>query len=160
MSDHFTHFDAKGQAHMVDVGDKAVTERVALATGSIRMQAGTLAMILEGDHKKGDVLGVARLAGIAATKKTSDLIPLAHPLALHHAAINFEADRPQGVLKIRCTVRAHEKTGVEMEAMTGASVAALASFSRMASKNSPAALRVKVSAMIRSGSTPCAIRPM
>ncbi|MBT8051205.1 MAG: cyclic pyranopterin monophosphate synthase MoaC, partial [Gammaproteobacteria bacterium] len=92
MPDRFTHFDSEGQAHMVDVGDKAVTERIAIASGSIRMQAGTLAMILEGGHKKGDVLGVARIAGIMGAKRTADLVPLCHPLPLTSISIEFTPD--------------------------------------------------------------------
>lgn len=89
MSDRFTHFDAEGQAHMVDVGDKEVTERLAVASGSIRMQGSTLAMILEGGHKKGDVLGVARIAGIMGAKRTAELVPLCHPLPLTKVGIEF-----------------------------------------------------------------------
>ena len=109
MPDRFTHFDAEGQAHMVDVGDKAVTARVATASGSIRMQAQTLSMILDGGHKKGDVLGVARIAGIMAAKRTSELVPLCHPLPLTKVSIEFTPGQ----------------TGVEMEALCAIQVALL-----------------------------------
>ncbi len=110
---------------MVDVSAKERTHREAVVEARVTLGADLLARVLDRSLTKGDVLGVARLAGIAATKKTPDLIPLAHPLALHHVAIDFETDRDAGLLLIRCTVRAHEKTGVEMEAMTGATVAGL-----------------------------------
>jgi len=121
----FNHFDSEGQAHMVDVSAKETTLREAVVEAYLALGPGLLARVLDRDLTKGDVLGTARLAGIAATKKTSDLIPLAHPLALHHVAISFAAEVETGRLKIQCTVRAHEKTGVEMEAMTGATVAGL-----------------------------------
>jgi len=111
---------------MVDVTAKEVTDREARAESSIRLGPELLAAVLDRDIVKGDVFGVARLAGIAAVKKTSDLIPLAHPLAIHHAAVEFTPDLTSGTVRVVCTVRAREKTGVEMEAMTGASVAALA----------------------------------
>jgi len=113
-----THFDAQGQAHMVDVGAKAETRRIARATGSIRMQPATLAVIAAGSAKKGDVLGVARIAAIQAAKRTSDLIPLAHPLMLTRVAVEFASD-PSGIA-IEVTVETHERTGVEMEALTAA----------------------------------------
>ena len=122
----FNHFDGEGRAHMVDVTAKEVTDREARAESSIRLGPELLAAVLDRDIVKGDVFGVARLAGIAAVKKTSDLIPLAHPLAIHHAAVEFTPDLTDGTVRVVCTVRAREKTGVEMEAMTGASVAALA----------------------------------
>ena len=122
----FNHFDGEGRAHMVDVTAKEVTDREARAESSIRLGPELLAAVLDRDIVKGDVFGVARLAGIAAVKKTSDLIPLAHPLAIHHAAVEFTPDLAAGTVRVVCTVRAREKTGVEMEAMTGASVAALA----------------------------------
>jgi cyclic pyranopterin phosphate synthase len=115
---HFTHFDASGQAHMVDVGGKDVTKRVARAGGRIAMSAQTLAMVREGTAKKGDVLGVARIAAIQAAKRTSDLIPLAHPLMLTRVAVAFEDD-PAGIA-IEVTVETHDRTGVEMEALTAA----------------------------------------
>jgi len=110
---------------MVDVSGKEPTHREAVVEARVELGSDLLHQILDRQVTKGDVLGVARVAGIAATKKTPDLIPLAHPLALHHVAIDFEPDAEAGVLLIRCTVRAHEKTGVEMEAMTGATVAGL-----------------------------------
>jgi len=121
----FNHFDDKGQAIMVDVSGKQPTLRTATAAATVAMRPETLAAVLEGRNAKGDVLGVARLAGIAAAKKTPDLIPLSHPLAIHHAAIEFETDTATGVVTVNATVRAFERTGVEMEAMTSAAVAAL-----------------------------------
>jgi cyclic pyranopterin phosphate synthase len=125
MADRFTHFDAEGQAHMVDVGDKDVTERMALASGSIRMQAETLAMILEGGHKKGDVLGVARIAGIMAAKRTADLIPLCHPLPLTKVGIEFTPDRRLQEIRCNATAKTRGQTGVEMEALCAVQVALL-----------------------------------
>lgn len=122
-----THFDASGQAHMVDVGDKVATRRVAVATGRIDMQASTLALIESGNAKKGDVLGVARIAGILAAKKTSELIPLCHPLALTRVAVEFEVLPAHPTSSVRCTVTAETvgPTGVEMEALTAAQIALL-----------------------------------
>lgn len=124
-----THFDAQGQAHMVDVGAKAATHRIAVATGRIEMQPETLALIESGTAKKGDVLGIARIAGIMAAKKTSDLIPLCHPLALTRVAIEFEAAGAcvPGATGIFCsaTVETVGQTGVEMEALTAVQVALL-----------------------------------
>jgi len=122
----FNHFDDEGRAHMVDVSAKEVTDRQAIAEAVIHLGSRLLAAVLGGEITKGDVFGVARLAGIAAVKKTSDLIPLAHPLAIHHASVDFTNDTAAGTVRVVCTVRAREKTGVEMEAMTGATVAALA----------------------------------
>ena len=119
------HFDDEGRAHMVDVSAKDVTDREARAEAVVHLGVQLLAAVLGGDMTKGDVFGVARLAGIAAVKKTSDLIPLAHPLAVHHAAVAFTNDPAAGTVRVVCTVRARDKTGVEMEAMTGATVAAL-----------------------------------
>jgi cyclic pyranopterin phosphate synthase len=121
----FNHFDDKGQAIMVDVSAKQPTMRTARAEATVFLQPQTLEAILEGGIKKGDVLGVARLAGIAAAKKTPELIPLSHPLAIHHAAVEFATDRATGRVTVKSTVRAFERTGVEMEAMTAATVAAL-----------------------------------
>lgn len=121
----FNHFDDKGQAIMVDVSGKQPTLRTATAAATVILKPETLASILAGTVSKGDVLGVARLAGIAATKKTSDLIPLSHPLAIHHAAIEFRPEPEQGILIVEATVKAFERTGVEMEAMVAASLAAL-----------------------------------
>lgn len=120
-----THFDGQGNAHMVDVGGKAVTDRLAVAEGAVRMAAETLAMIVEGRAKKGDVLGVARLAGIMAAKKTSDLIPLCHPLALTKVSLDLEPDASLPGVRIRATVGTSGQTGVEMEALTAVCVAGL-----------------------------------
>ena len=124
-----THFDAQGQAHMVDVAAKASTHRVAIAGGRIEMLATTLALIQSGTAKKGDVLGIARIAGIQAAKKTSDLIPLCHPLALTRVAIEFEAKDAEstGAPSIFCTatVETVGPTGVEMEALTAVQIALL-----------------------------------
>lgn len=120
-----THFDAQGQAHMVDVGAKASTRRVAVAEGRIRMQPDTLALIESGTAKKGDVLGVARLAGIMAAKKTSDLIPLCHPIALTRVAVDFEIERDNHSVRCTATTECTGQTGVEMEALTAASAALL-----------------------------------
>jgi cyclic pyranopterin phosphate synthase len=121
----FTHFDAAGQAHMVDVADKAETRRVAVATGSIRMLPQTFAMIEGGDAKKGDVLGVARIAAIHGSKRTSELIPLCHPISLTKVGVEFSSNQAQS--EITCTVTAQTvgRTGVEMEALTATSVALL-----------------------------------
>jgi len=121
----FNHFDEKGQAVMVDVSAKQPTLRTATAAARVFLQPATLAAVLEGKMAKGDVLAVARLAGIAAAKKTSDLIPLSHPLAIHNVSVEFETDAEKGFVETRATVRAVERTGVEMEAMTAAAVAAL-----------------------------------
>jgi cyclic pyranopterin phosphate synthase len=121
----FNHFDDRGQAIMVDISEKNKTLRTAVASARVVMKKETLQAIHSGDTAKGDVLGVARLAGIAASKKTPDLIPLSHPLAIHHASIDFESDLDAGVITVAATVRAFERTGVEMEAMVSASLAAL-----------------------------------
>jgi cyclic pyranopterin monophosphate synthase len=120
-----THFDAAGHAHMVDVGGKPVTDRVAVAEGAVRMEAATLALITGGQAKKGDVLGVARLAGIMAAKKTAELIPLCHPLSLTKVAVELEPDADLPGIRIRARVATSGQTGVEMEALTAASVAGL-----------------------------------
>lgn len=122
----FNHFDGEGRAYMVDVRNKDVTDREARAEAVVQLGPELLAAVRDRDIAKGDVFGVARLAGIAAVKKTSDLIPLAHPLSIHHAAVEFTCDAAAGTVGVVCTVRAREKTGVEMEAMTGATTAALA----------------------------------
>ena len=128
-SSPLTHFDAQGQAHMVDVGAKPATHRVAVATGRIDMLASTLALIRSGTAKKGDVLGIARIAGIMAAKKTSDLIPLCHPLALSRVAMDLEAVDADGknAAAVLCTatVETTGPTGVEMEALTAVQVALL-----------------------------------
>ncbi len=120
-----THFDAEGRAHMVDVSDKAVTDRVAVAEGCVVMAPETLALVMAGTAKKGDVLGVARLAGIMAAKKTADLIPLCHPLPITKVAVELEADESLPGVRITATVKTTGQTGVEMEALTAVSVAAL-----------------------------------
>jgi cyclic pyranopterin phosphate synthase len=122
---HFTHFDASGQAHMVDVGGKAATRRVAVAGGRIVMQPATLALIRRGDAKKGDVLGVARIAAIQAAKRTAELIPLCHPLALTRVAVEFAADDTTSAIAIEVTAQTTGQTGVEMEALTAATVGLL-----------------------------------
>ena len=125
MTEKLTHFDAAGQAHMVDVGAKAETRRLARAEGIIRMRPETLAMVLEGGAKKGDVLGVARIAAIQAAKRTSELIPLCHPVPLTSVAIEFEPDREKSCIRCVATVECFARTGVEMEALTAVQVALL-----------------------------------
>ncbi|MBO0334987.1 cyclic pyranopterin monophosphate synthase MoaC [Sneathiella sp. CAU 1612] len=120
-----THFDKKGAAHMVDVGGKDVTEREATAAASIKMAPETLKLIQDGDAKKGDVLGVARLAGIMAAKKTADLIPLCHPLALSNVSVDFTVNEVESMIEVHATCKLKGRTGVEMEALTAASIAAL-----------------------------------
>jgi cyclic pyranopterin monophosphate synthase len=120
-----THFDAQGQAHMVDVADKAHTKRVGVATGRIVMRPATLALIQSGTAKKGDVLGIARIAGIQAAKKTSDLVPLCHPLALTRVAVEFAVDETTHSVQCTATVETVGQTGVEMEALTAVQVALL-----------------------------------
>ncbi len=123
MSDELPHLDDKGAAHMVDVGDKEETHRVAVAEAFVRLAPDTIALLREGRVKKGDALAVARIAGISASKKTSDLIPLAHPLAITRVAVDVDV-RDDGV-QIVSRVETRGRTGVEMEALTSASVAAL-----------------------------------
>ena len=125
MTSPLTHFDAQGQAHMVNVGAKPATHRVAVATGRIEMQPATLALIESGTAKKGDVLGVARIAGIMAAKKTSELIPLCHPLALTRVAVEFELLPSDSAVQCTATVETVGPTGVEMEALTAVQVALL-----------------------------------
>lgn len=120
-----THFNEQGEAHMVDVGEKKQTHRMAVCEGTITMQTKTLEKILHGDHKKGDVLGIARIAGIMAAKKTSDLIPLCHPLMLTHVDINFTPSTDNSSIYCTCQVETHAQTGVEMEALTAIQVALL-----------------------------------
>ena len=120
-----THFDAQGQAHMVDVAAKAATHRIAVATGRIEMLPETLRLIESGTAKKGDVLGIARIAGIQAAKKTSDLIPLCHPLALTRVAVDFGVDAAASHVTCQVTVETVGPTGVEMEALTAVQVALL-----------------------------------
>jgi cyclic pyranopterin monophosphate synthase len=120
-----THFDGQGHAQMVDVSGKSVTDRVAIARGAVRMAAETLAIVTEGRAKKGDVLAVARLAGIMAAKKTADLIPLCHPLPITKVAVDLTLDDTLPGVRIEATVKTSGQTGVEMEALTAVSVAAL-----------------------------------
>ncbi len=128
MTDELTHFDEAGQAHMVDVGAKAVTHRRAVAEGWITMEAATLAKIEAGDHKKGDVLGIARLAAIMGAKRTSELIPLCHPLMLSHISVDFTTEKSGdhgSSVRVEACVECTERTGVEMEALTAVQVALL-----------------------------------
>jgi cyclic pyranopterin phosphate synthase len=120
-----THFDAQGQAHMVDVGAKPATHRVAIAQGAIAMAPETLALIAQGGVKKGDVLGIARIAGIQGAKKTSELIPLCHPLALTRLAVDFEIFPDESTVRCTATAETVGPTGVEMEALTAVQVALL-----------------------------------
>ena len=120
-----THFNQAGEAHMVDVGAKQATQRVAIAEGYIHMHAETLQRILAGDHKKGDVLGVARIAGIMGAKKTADLIPLCHPLALTRVEIELTPLPDASAVRCQATVETCDRTGVEMEALTAVQVALL-----------------------------------
>jgi cyclic pyranopterin phosphate synthase len=125
MSKQLTHLDETGQAKMVDVGHKTDTERVAVAQGSVTMQPETLQLIIEGNLKKGDVLTVAQLAGVMAAKRTSDLIPLCHPLLLSHIDVTCTPNAAENRVDIEATVRLRGKTGVEMEALTAVTVAGL-----------------------------------
>jgi cyclic pyranopterin monophosphate synthase len=120
-----THLGADGEARMVDVSDKAATDRIAIAQGQVRMAASTLATILAGDAKKGDVIGAARIAGIMAAKKTSDLIPLCHPVALTRVVVDIAPDQALPGLNVRAEARCVGQTGVEMEALTAVSIACL-----------------------------------
>ena len=119
------HFNNAGEAHMVDVGDKAITQRTAVCEGFIAMQPDTLALILAGTHKKGDVFGIARIAGIMASKKTADLIPLCHPLSLTHVDIKLLPQPEQNRVRCLTTVKTNGHTGVEMEALTATQIALL-----------------------------------
>ncbi|MCL7998260.1 cyclic pyranopterin monophosphate synthase MoaC [Brucella sp. 21LCYQ03] len=120
-----THIDQTGAAHMVDVGDKAETERIATAEGAVRMKPETLVLILEGNAAKGDVIGTARLAGIMAAKKTADLIPLCHPLMLTKVSVEIEPDRTLPGLRVSASAKLKGRTGLEMEALTAVSVTCL-----------------------------------
>lgn len=120
-----THFNESGEAHMVDIGEKDITARRAVVKGRISMLAETLALIVQGKHKKGDVLGIARTAGIMATKRTADLIPLCHPLALTHVSVDFEIDDTGNSIECIVSTETRGQTGVEMEALTGAQIALL-----------------------------------
>jgi cyclic pyranopterin phosphate synthase len=120
-----THFNTAGEAHMVDVGEKPLTQRIAIAEGHIRMHADTLALIQQGGHKKGDVLGIARIAGIMAAKKTADLVPLCHPLQLSSVKVNFTCDPETNHVHCTAAVKTTGPTGVEMEALTAVQIALL-----------------------------------
>jgi len=120
-----THFDTKGDAHMVDVSDKDVTARIAVATGTVSMQPETLALITQGTAKKGDVLGVARLAGIMGAKKTAEIIPLCHPIPITKVAVELTPDPTLPGIRIEATLKTTGQTGIEMEALTAVSTAAL-----------------------------------
>ncbi len=122
---HLTHLDDQGQAHMVDVGGKEVSERLAIARGEVHLQPKTIELIRQGLMRKGDVLGVARIAGIQAAKRTWELIPLCHPIPINQVEIQLELDDEFGGVRIEAAVRTTGKTGVEMEALTAVSVAAL-----------------------------------
>ncbi|HEX2198869.1 MAG TPA: cyclic pyranopterin monophosphate synthase MoaC [Burkholderiales bacterium] len=125
MTRKLTHFDPKGSAHMVDVGAKDSTHRIAVASGRIRMQPATFRLVAGGKAKKGDVLGIARIAAIQATKRASELIPLAHPIALTRVAVDFELAQKSSSIVIRARVECRGQTGVEMEALTAAAVGLL-----------------------------------
>ena len=125
MNDTLTHFDAQGRARMVDVAAKPATHRVAVARGGIRMQAGTLRLIVSGGHRKGDVIGVARLAGVMAAKRTADLVPLCHPIALTRAEVELWPDEARNSVECRARVETIGPTGVEMEALNAVQVALL-----------------------------------
>ncbi|MFP3874191.1 MAG: cyclic pyranopterin monophosphate synthase MoaC [Thiohalophilus sp.] len=120
-----THFNQDGKAHMVDVGEKSVTLREAVAGGEIHMQPDTLQLIIEGGHQKGDVLGIARIAGIMAAKRTADLVPLCHPLMLTHVEVELTPDPAHNCVRCRSIVETRGQTGVEMEALTATQVALL-----------------------------------
>ncbi len=123
--DGLTHFNAAGEAHMVDVAGKSVTRRVAVAEGRIRMRRETLERILAGDHRKGDVLGIARIAGIMGAKRTADLVPLCHPLALTHVQVDLDPEPDGPAVRVTARVETEGRTGVEMEALTAVQVALL-----------------------------------
>ncbi len=123
--DQLTHFNARGEAHMVDIGGKPVTARKAIAEGCIRMRAATLQMIDRRQHEKGDVLAIARVAGIMAAKRTAELLPLCHPLRLTRIAVELTADPQNNAVQCRATAETRERTGVEMEALTAVQVALL-----------------------------------
>jgi cyclic pyranopterin monophosphate synthase len=120
-----THFNQQGEVHMVDVGDKVITHRVAMAEGTIHMQPETLDLILQGKHKKGDVLGIARIAGIMAVKKTAELIPLCHPISITHIEINLEPQKNNNAIYCRAITETRDQTGVEMEALTAVQITLL-----------------------------------
>ena len=120
-----THFNKNGEAHMVDVGLKNISHRVAIATGTVTMLPETLTKIIVGNHKKGDVLGIARVAGIMGAKRTSDLIPLCHPIALDHLTVDFKINKSKSQIVCKATAEIHAKTGVEMEALMAVNAALL-----------------------------------
>jgi cyclic pyranopterin phosphate synthase len=125
LSPRLTHFDRKGSAHMVDVGAKGETHRVAIASGRISMRPATFRMVVEGSSKKGDVLGVARIAAVQAAKRTAELVPLAHPIALTRVAADFGFDAARSEITLQATVECRGRTGVEMEALTAAAIGLL-----------------------------------
>lgn len=125
MANELTHFNAQGEAHMVDVGEKAITTREAVADGRIYMEPETLKLIMEGGHKKGDVLGVARVAGIMGSKRTSDLVPMCHPIMITNVELDLTPEPESNAVYCRATVRCNGQTGVEMEALTAVQVALL-----------------------------------
>ncbi len=120
-----THFNQSGEAHMVDVGEKSITQRTAITEGYIEMLPETLALITQGNHKKGDVLGIARIAGIMASKKTAELIPLCHPLPITHVEINLTTENDKNRIYCQTTVKTNGQTGVEMEALNATQIALL-----------------------------------
>ncbi|WP_333874343.1 cyclic pyranopterin monophosphate synthase MoaC [Methylobacter sp.] len=120
-----THFNQSGEAHMVDVGDKAITQRTAVTEGYIEMQPETLKLIMDGDYKKGDVLAIARIAGIMASKKTADLIPLCHPLPLTHVEIKLDTEVDRSRIRCQTTVKTNGQTGVEIEALNATQITLL-----------------------------------
>jgi cyclic pyranopterin phosphate synthase len=120
-----THFNTRGEAHMVDVGEKSITHRIAIASGTIHMNTATLELIRQGGHKKGDVLGIARTAAIMASKRTADLIPLCHPLPLTHVEVNFDLDTQGSCIHCQAKTETRGQTGVEMEALTSVQIALL-----------------------------------
>ena len=125
MMTSLTHFNQSGEAHMVDVGEKAVTQRTAVTEGYIEMQPETLQIIVNGGHKKGDVLAIARIAGIMASKKAADLIPLCHPLPITHVEINLSAETEKNRIRCQTTVKTNGQTGVEIEALCATQIALL-----------------------------------
>ena len=144
-----SHFDAQGQAHMVDVSDKAVTDRTAVAVGEVHMSPETLALVEAGTAKKGDVLGIARVAGIMAVKRTADLIPLCHPLPVTKVAVELTTDPALPGVRIEATVKTTGQTGVEMEALTAVSVTALTVYDML--KAAEKGMRIEGIRLMREG---------
>jgi cyclic pyranopterin monophosphate synthase len=140
--DELPHLDPKGRARMVDVGEKQETHRIAVAEARVRMAPATVLLLTEGKIEKGDALAVARIAGIAAAKRTPDLIPLAHPILIHHVAVEVELEAD--AVRIEARVETHGKTGVEMEAMTAASVAALSLYDMIKKVDRSASFEVQL----------------